>query len=346
MNLYTQNLISNLLQYKGYAYEKYFWIKSMTYKHDYDKILTRLTIILGRLNDGEALSVRDLAKEFNVSIRTIQRDFNERLVAQFPIYQVGKKWKMQEKFKGGVTESLGLEKSLSIEEHIVLNIIDKLTEGVGDNFYAQVKKLLTKIKNSDFNPIYTKLYIEDISDKVEEIQRLEVAIRDKKVVRFIYDFERYKTSYKVKPLKIVNFEGFWYLMALDAKNDILKTYYAKNISTVEMINEGFSVSLEVNEILENAVSIWFQAEDEPFEVKLFIGRGIAKYFKRKPISKTQRIITHYDDGSIDISLYISHEMEILPIIKYWLPHIKILEPLWIDGILREDMAKYYEVNEE
>ena len=58
-------------------------------------ILTRLTIILSRLNDGEALSVKALAEEFNVSDRTIQRDFNERLIS-FPVYQDKKKWKMQE----------------------------------------------------------------------------------------------------------------------------------------------------------------------------------------------------------------------------------------------------------
>ncbi len=62
----------------------------MAYKHDYDKILTRLTTILKRLNDGEALSIKDLAEEFNVSTRTIQRDFNERLIS-FPIIQVNKK---------------------------------------------------------------------------------------------------------------------------------------------------------------------------------------------------------------------------------------------------------------
>jgi len=49
----------------------------MAYGHDYDKILTRLISILARLNDGEALSV----KEFNISERTIQRDFHERLVS-------------------------------------------------------------------------------------------------------------------------------------------------------------------------------------------------------------------------------------------------------------------------
>lgn len=57
----------------------------MPYKHDYDKTLTRLNTILARLNDGEVLSVKELAEEFNVSIRTIQRDFNEKLVGLYPI---------------------------------------------------------------------------------------------------------------------------------------------------------------------------------------------------------------------------------------------------------------------
>lgn len=50
-------------------------------KHEYDKILTRLTVILQRLYEGETLYVGALAEEFNVGTRTIQRDFNERLSA-------------------------------------------------------------------------------------------------------------------------------------------------------------------------------------------------------------------------------------------------------------------------
>ncbi|MDF1883684.1 DeoR family transcriptional regulator, partial [Sulfurimonas sp. SAG-AH-194-C21] len=120
----------------------------MAYKHDYDKILTRLTVILSKLNYGEALSVKELAKEFNTSDRTIQRDFNERLVS-FPIYQENKKWKMQDGFR--------VEKTKSLEDEIVLDIIEKITEGIGGNFSTKAHKLLSKIKNEDFNPIYTKL---------------------------------------------------------------------------------------------------------------------------------------------------------------------------------------------
>jgi len=110
----------------------------MAYKHNYDKILTRLTNILSKLNDGEALSVKELAEEFNVSSKTIQRDFNERL-NDFPIYQDKRKWKMQDGFK--------VEKTKSLEEQLVLDIIEKMTESIGGKFATTSHKLLSKIKN-------------------------------------------------------------------------------------------------------------------------------------------------------------------------------------------------------
>lgn len=303
----------------------------MAYKHDYDKILTRLTSILSRLNDGESLSVKELAEEFNVSTKTIQRDFNERLVS-FPIYQENKKWKMADGFK--------LEKTTTIEDAIVLDIIDKLTESIGTGFYSKAKKLLSKIKNDDYNPIYTKLNIEDISDKLKEIQLLESAIKDKKIIDTIYDFEKYKKEVSIKPLKIVNFEGFWYLVGLDSRNDTLKKYYLKNISSIKLLDENFATTSKIDELLKNSISVWFQEDNEPFEVKLNISKVISKFFKRKPISPNQIIESLYEDGSMDIVIRITHEMEILPIVKYWLPHIKILEPIWITEILEDELKMY------
>ena len=131
----------------------------MAYKHDYDKALTRLVSILTKLYNGEQLSVKDLADEFNVSTRTIQRDFNERLIS-FPIYQDNRLWKMQDGFK--------LEKSTSIEEQVVLDIMEKLVDSVGNQFSSKARNLLSKIKNHDYNPIYAKLNMEDIED-VEDV---------------------------------------------------------------------------------------------------------------------------------------------------------------------------------
>ena len=306
----------------------------MAYKHDYDKILTRLTIILSRLNDGEALSVTELAKEFNVSERTIQRDFNERLLS-FPIYQERKRWKMQEGFK--------LEKSTSVEDAVVMDIMEKLIEGAGTKFAMKAERLLSKIKNHTFNPFYAKLNMEDIGDKLKEVQQLESAINGKRTIKCIYDYEDYHRQLILEPLKIVNYEGFWYLIATDVNESILKKYYLKNIHQITLLNETFESTEELEEILENSISVWFSINNEPYTVTLQVSGEVAKYFKRKPISKTQRIESLHEDGSMTISIEITTDMEIIPLVKYWVPYVKVLEPARISEAIEMDIREYMHV---
>jgi len=304
----------------------------MAYKHDYDKTLTRLNTIIARLNDGEALSVKALAEEFNVSDRTIQRDFNERLMTLYPIYQDKKKWKMQEGFK--------LQKATNIEDTIILDILEKMTDGLGTKFSTKAKHLLSKIKNEDYNPIYTKINMEDISDSLSTIALLEDAIKQKKVIECSYNFVTYEKDVSLKSLKIANFEGIWYLIALDARNDILKKYHLKSISNLKITDENFTVTKELEERLDNSISVWFNANAEPYEVELYLAPAAAKTLKRRPISKTQSMLKEYDDGSMEIVIKITHFMEILPIVKYWIPHIQVISPTFIQEMLEDDVKEF------
>ncbi len=304
----------------------------MAYKHDYDKTLTRLNTIIARLNDGEALLVHELASEFNVSTRTIQRDFNERLVSLYPIYQEKKLWKMQEGYK--------IEKSTSIEDAIILDILEKLTDGLGTKFSTKAKHLLSKIKNDDYNPIYAKLNMEDISSKFSDIAILEDAIKEKKELLGLYDFNDYKKELQLKPLKIAIFEGFWYLIALDARNDKLKKYHLKSISNIQKTTTTFETTKELEELLTNAINIWFEKDVEPFEVVLWLDELASKIFKRKPISNSQKILKEYRDGSCDIAVNITHEKEITSIVKYWIPHIRVISPLSLKKSVMKDVHKF------
>jgi len=303
----------------------------MAYKHDYDKILTRLSKILSKLYAGEALFVTELADEFNVSTRTIQRDLNERL-SSFPIYQDGKKWKMQEGFK--------LEKHHSIEECVVLDIMEGIFVSDDGTFASKAKQLLSKLKNEEFNPIYTKLDIEDISDKLKEIALLEEAIKNRVLIDSVYEMQDHSIPITIKPLKIANYEGFWYLIAIDSKDEKLKKYYLKSIKDIKITDEKFKSDTDLEKLLENSRSIWFDDKVKPFSVTLLISSDIAKYIKRKPILKTQKIIKENEDGTLEISVMITHEMEIIPIVKYWMPHIKVLEPRAIIDEIGEDLKRY------
>ena len=300
--------------------------------HDYDKALARYTTILSRLNNGEALSVKELADEFNVSDRTIQRDFNNRLVLLYPIYQEGKRWRMQDGFK--------LEKLSSVEDTVVLDIVEKLIEGAGSTFASKANKLLSKIKNDSMNPIYAKLNMEDIGDKLKEIQELELSIKDKRQITCFYAIEGHSQEIEISPLKIANYDGYWYLIALDSRNDILKKYYLKNIKQITILDETFESTKELDNLLENSISVWFNQHVAPYKVRLEISSEVAKYFIRKPISKSQIIESPHEDGSMVVSVEITDDREIIPFVKYWIPHIKVLEPMRIKDAIANDLKLY------
>lgn len=304
----------------------------MNYKHDYDKTLTRLITIIARLNNGESLSVKELAEEFNVSSRTIQRDFNERLVSLYPIHKDNKKWKMQDGYR--------LEKTNSVEETVILDILEKITDSLGTTFSLKAKKLLSKIKNEDFNPIYAKLDMEDISSKIGDITLIEEAIKEKLEIECTYTFEAYKKKLNLKPLKLANYEGFWYLIALDARNDRLKKYHFKSVNTIQLNAKTFNVSSDIEKLLDNSINIWFNEQKEPFEVILWVDKKATKILKRKPISQSQRIIKEYPDGSCDASVMITDEREITSIVKYWIPHIKVVSPTEIKEKIMKDIKQY------
>ena len=56
----------------------------------HDRLAVRLSIIISRLVAGETLDIRKLAAEFDVSVRTLRRDFRERLMYLDLEYRQGK----------------------------------------------------------------------------------------------------------------------------------------------------------------------------------------------------------------------------------------------------------------
>lgn len=303
-------------------------------RHNYDKKLERLITILHRLYDGETLSTEMLAQEFGVSQRTIQRDFNERL-SRFPIVRTNGQWKMKEGFK--------LEKIASVEETLVLEMLEKTIESMGSRFSHYAVPILHRLKNPCFNPFYLKTDIEDIGEKIRELSLLQQAIHQRKCIRCYYEKEEfYRNEKELEPLKVVNYEGFWYLVAIDAKDDIVKRYYLKNIFQVSLLNTHYTYDKALDTLIENSVSVWFNADEEPYEVKLHVSKEIAKYFKRKPLSKTQKILSESPDGDLILSVEITADMEILPVVKYWLPHIRVLTPKRIQTAIKKELKAFLE----
>ena len=297
-------------------------------KHDYDKIITRLTIKLSKFYQGDKLQPKDLSQEFGVSLRTIQRDFKERLLS-FPIFYKDKCWQMESDFK--------LDRNISIKDSITLDILEEFSKSLGNSFHTQSSTILNKLKNRQYSPIFTKLNMEDISNEFDSMIAYEEAILSKNSIKIKYTTDTKVSEVKINPIKIVNFEGLWYLVATD-ENNKLKSYYLKYATIIKVYKNTFTISKKIESILDNAISIWF-SDNEPFEVIMEIDNHVAKFFKQKPISNTQTILSE-DDNKMTISIMATSDFEIIPIVKSWIPFIKIVSPVRIQDRVKEEALKF------
>src|SRR5574344_1176679 len=280
-------------------------------------------------NNVNGMTIAELAKELDVSTKTIQRDLYE-VLSDLGAVKEGRTWKIDPKLAND---------DLNTNERLILGILDEMAKGAGKIFYSKAHSLLTQITQQLEHPIFANVNGEYLEEKnIELFENIEKAIKEKTEIKF--DYEKY--NFHVKPLKLAFFDGFWYLLALPVKKNKVefKKYHLKTIIKVDVLSTKFEIPSLVEERLKFANSVWFNL-DEQYSVRLFIDEQIRKYFERKPL-RGQSIIGEEKDGSIEIEIKISNNMEIIPLILYYVPYIKVLEPQHLADEIKDRVQGYLE----
>ena len=261
-----------------------------------------------------------------VTSKTIQRDLYDTL-REYGAVKKGHYWSLNDE-----DASDGLDG----DDRVVLNILDNVAKNMGSNFYSKAHVLLEQISQQLNHPILTNINNEKLSeDDLVNFQTLEDAIREKAEITCTYNgFE-----FLVKPLKLALFEGFWYLLLLDSKKgNKFKKFHLKSIKDIKHSGEKFELSSELDERVKAMNSAWANLE-APKTARLLLAPEVAKYFERKPHAK-QRITGQDSDGSVEIEIEFTHIMEIKPLIYYYLPFIKVLEPKELADEVKKDVSEY------
>ena len=122
-------------------------------------------------------------------------------------------------------------------------------------------------------------------------------------------------------------------------NNILKAYKVGLLVNLVRV-ELFKPDNTVIEQLKNEESIWFSLHKR--EVILTVDKKAAAHFKRRQLVPSQHIIKELEDGSLIVSSYISHDLQILPIVRYWIPHVRVLSPDSLREACLESLTAYLE----
>lgn len=284
-----------------------------------DKLAVRFLYIITQLNLGEKLTTKELAQRFEVTERIIQKDLNERLNQFLPITKKDGKYFLESFLIG----KLGYE---DIKNFAILSGIKKLYPSLEDSFLSDV---LNK-KINDACLVRGQSY-EDISNKEDSFDLIRIAITMKYQVTFTYN----NKARVINPYKLVNNNGIWYLVG--DENNQLKTYTFTKIQNLTNSEKSFISNKDFLEIINKNQANWFSQDS--INVVLEIDGSVSEYFLRRDLFPNQTILQETKEKLI-LKTKVSYENEILKVVRYWIPHIKIIEPSSLQDKLLSELNTY------
>jgi len=293
-------------------------------KNIHDTLVYRLAQTLVKLNQGERLDPKALADEFAVNMRTIQRDLNERF-AYLPIEKTDGKYHLNPTY-------LGKLNTKDIDRFASLAGISGLFPSLADDFLRDIfdSRLQSAL-------LVKGHHYENLAGKEELFRELERAIVARRQVSFEYEKqEGPKFFSSVSPYKLVNHKGIWYLAAYDS--DKLKSFSLTKIKHLTTLTEHFVWDETLDNQIAEEDGIWLTEQKQ--EIVIQVRAEVADYFKRRRLIAHQVIEKELSDGGLIISTKVGHINQVLPIVRYWIPHLRIISPDGLQAELEKGLANY------
>jgi predicted DNA-binding transcriptional regulator YafY len=298
---------------------------------DHEVLAQRLTQIISKLNQGEALVPAALAEEFGVTLRTIQRDLNERLNF-LPFEKADGRYRLHPSALGKLTLQ-------DMRQFASMAGVQGLFPDLSHQFLRELFDSRIESAWLVKGPEY-----EDHSGREAVFAQLGQAITAHQGVSFVYSKAQLdgqpapaKTYAPVHPYKLVNHGGIWYLAA--EHEGKLKAFVLGKVYRLLVGADTFEPQAELLAMLQNEDSIWLNAKKS--EVVLKVAKEAAIYFERRKLVGGQVIEKHLEDGGLIVSAQVAHPNQILPIVRYWIPHVRIISPEGLQGEMERGLLGYF-----
>jgi predicted DNA-binding transcriptional regulator YafY len=195
-------------------------------------------MLLTRLYSGEKLHLHELAAEYNVTLRTLQRDFNERL-SYLPIESRNRQYWLNSEFftRNRNDDLLHLAKQL----------------GLTDIFPHADEQQLRRLLNKRQPALISFKGISTSSTKAISLYMpmLELALT-KHLICQVVTHDGLKR--RLKPYQLVNYRGDWNMIGVCSEQ--LTCYLFDDIQHIELTDCSFVPDNQVYQMIENDKALW------------------------------------------------------------------------------------------
>lgn len=282
-----------------------------------EKLANRLAEIIIQLHQKSQVSRVELAEKFQVSARTIFRDLN-RLSALIE-HSGGDNYRLSPEFRQSLLMS-------DIDHLIKISGAAEIFAGQNAGFWSSL------LKDDQHHEFSVKTMSPEYLDKSNFSQTfglLRQAINSHKYCSFHYK----NKSRLVQPYRLVNSKNIWYLVAVEEQKP--KSFLVSGISWLKREDGTFVPEKYIEQCIEQEDDVWFSLNK--FPVTLHVDASVAHYFLRRNVLPSQVITQHHNNGSLEVICEIADERQLLPWIRYWLPHLRIVSPQTLHSVLIQQL---------
>ncbi len=291
-----------------------------------EKLADRLATMLVMLDNGESLNLKELAIKFGVSERTLCRDIGRLRAAHLPLEQ-----DEEQKYYLVDSKANGTFKQKDLKSFAKISGIQHLYPNLTVPF------LNILLKDREQLTYEAKGYAYEDASKFEKLLTMfSEAIEKNQQIGFLYNGE----PRVVEPYRLIHHHGSWYLAAV--RKGKLLTYRVSRIARSYQQHElsTFKPNPDILKRLEDENSIWFGQEKS--EVILKVHADVVLHFMQRQLLPEQELVKTLEDGGILVSSKISHAMQLLPLVRYWIPHVEIISPEHLQNELEAGLKGYLE----
>ena len=280
----------------------------------------RLSHILGLLHQGDTVDKHQLAHAFDVDVRTIERDLGNRLHG------------IAERSSEGGWQLMHTARSTIPARHL-----SDYTRLVGTEHLFPDTSLRYLLEQLETPQPHRATQVqptpqEDLRTQSPHAPQafilLQNAIKQRHECQFTYKAK----PRHAQPYRLIHKNGVWYLAAVE--DGRLKNFSVALITELT-VDEASRFKLEPahQDYINAKDDVWFT--EGTTEVLLRVAPEAAHYFARRALLPQQQ--QHADtDGSLLVTTHINHINQLLPVVRYWLPNVRIVKPVeWHEAVVEE-----------
>lgn len=289
-----------------------------------EKLAQRLSHLLAQLHQGDTIDKHQLANDFQVDVRTIERDLGERLRGIVERNAEGR-WQLTPTARSTIP-------ARHLHDYAELAGTQQLFPDTSLRFLLEQLQTPGSQRALRVQPVPT----EDLRGQSPVFTQLEAAIQLRHECQFTYKAK----ARQAQPYRLIHKNGVWYLAAIE--NGRLKNFSLALIESLQVdASSHFTADPAHHDYINQKDDVWFTPETT--EVLLRVAPEVAHYFVRRNLLPRQQQRS-YSDGSLLVTTHINHPQQLLPLVRYWLPNVRIVQPAeWHEALLdtlRQALARW------